>query len=145
MDRKKFIKICGLTCLGGLPLAGLQGCSAVKMVSAPIEGTDLLLPLAEFKTLVKGEKKFRKYLVVQNKQLQYPICVYRLGAAEYVALLMRCTHQGTELQAFGSKLQCPAHGSEFDNKGGVQNGPADKALRRFPVTVQNFQLKISLV
>ena len=57
---------------------------------------------------------------------------------------MRCTHQGTELQASGDRLQCPAHGSEFDNKGTVKTGPADKALRSFPVTVSNNQLFIDL-
>jgi Rieske Fe-S protein len=57
---------------------------------------------------------------------------------------MRCTHQGTELQVFGDKLQCPAHGSEFNNSGAVQNGPADIKLRTFPVTLDNHQLKISL-
>ena len=57
---------------------------------------------------------------------------------------MRCTHQGTELQVFGDKLQCPAHGSEFNNLGQVGNGPADTALRTFLVTITDRQLKISL-
>jgi Rieske Fe-S protein len=57
---------------------------------------------------------------------------------------MRCSHQGAELQVFGDKLQCPAHGSEFDNKGGVQSGPADIKLRTFAVVIENNQLKISL-
>jgi Rieske Fe-S protein len=57
---------------------------------------------------------------------------------------MRCTHQGTELQVFGDKLQCPAHGSEFNSKGGVQNGPADTTLRTFPVEIKNNLLHISL-
>ena len=48
---------------------------------------------------------------------------------------MQCTHQGAELQASGDMLQCPAHGSEFNNKGTVTNGPADTDLRTFPVTV----------
>ncbi len=145
MDRKKFIKTCGFACLGGVSVAAiLQGCGPAKMVAAPIEGSDLVLPVSEFETLVKGEKQFRPYLVVQNEQLQYPICVYRFSDAQYTALLMRCAHQGTELQVFGNKLQCPAHGSEFSNSGEVLNGPADAPLRTFPVTVQNLQLKISL-
>jgi Rieske Fe-S protein len=81
---------------------------------------------------------------VQHDQLQYPICVYRLSENEYTALWMSCTHQGTELQVFGDKLQCPAHGSEFSNRGDIQNGPADKSLRIFPVKVETNQLLISL-
>jgi Rieske Fe-S protein len=57
---------------------------------------------------------------------------------------MQCTHQGTELQASGDVLQCPAHGSEFNNKGQVTNGPADNGLRTFPITVTNTELLIDL-
>ena len=57
---------------------------------------------------------------------------------------MQCTHQGAELQVFGDKLQCPAHGSEFTNKGIVQSGPAETKLRSFPVIIEANQLKISL-
>jgi Rieske Fe-S protein len=57
---------------------------------------------------------------------------------------MRCTHQGTELQVYGDKLQCPAHGSEFGNKGELKNGPAATHLRSFPISIDNDQLKISL-
>lgn len=59
-------------------------------------------------------------------------------------MLMSCTHQNAELQVFGDKLQCPAHGSEFDNTGRVLNAPADTNLRTFPVTVENNTIKISL-
>ena len=145
MDRKNFIKTCGFACVGGLSLAVLlPACSPSKILAAPIEGSDLVVSISEFESLVNGEKQFRKYLVVQNERLQYPICIYRFGEGSYTALLMKCTHQGTELQVFGSKLQCPAHGSEFSNMGEVLNAPADKPLRTFPVTVQNLQLKISL-
>jgi Rieske Fe-S protein len=58
---------------------------------------------------------------------------------------MQCTHQGAELQAFGDKLQCPAHGSEFSNRGQVESGPATAPLRTFPVSADNNELKISLV
>jgi Rieske Fe-S protein len=57
---------------------------------------------------------------------------------------MKCTHQGTELQVFGDRLQCPAHGSEFTLDGNVKNGPADTALRTFPVIKENKTLKIDL-
>jgi Rieske Fe-S protein len=45
---------------------------------------------------------------------------------------------------FGDRLQCPAHGSEFSNKGIVGNGPADTNLRTLPVTIQNDNIYISL-
>ena len=145
MDRKEFIKSCGFACLNGIGLAAvLQSCYTTNLLSGKIEGDNLVVPVTDFETKNGPKIFFKKYVVFQNDILQYPICVYRINEHEYTALWMRCTHQGTELQVFGDKLQCPAHGSEFDSRGGIQNGPADIKLRTFPVTVENGQLKISL-
>ena len=103
-----------------------------------------LYPLVNLNRKKGKNNEFKKYVIVQNEILQYPICVFRFSGNEYAALWMRCTHQGTELQVFGDKLQCPAHGSEFTSRGLVQNGPADMKLRSFPITIENNQLKISL-
>ncbi len=142
MKRSAFLKTCGFACLGG-SLAGalLEGCSVGgKSIGGSIEQSDLVIPV----TVFQNKGSFRKYVVVQHESLKYPICVYRFDEARYTALLMRCPHQGAELQVFGSRLQCPAHGSEFDNKGVVRNGPAETNLRTFPVTEHNQQLYISL-
>lgn len=145
MDRGSFIKRCGLACLTGTGLAALlESCGVSKQLSGKIVDDNLVVSLSDFETKNGDKTYFKKYLVVQNDLLQYPICVYRFAENEYSALWMRCTHQGTELQVFGDKLQCPAHGSEFNNKGGVQNGPADETLRSFPITIENSLLKISL-
>lgn len=128
MKRKEFIS----TCLLGF----LAGCAGTKYITAPIEGDSMIVPIASF-----GDKK---YIIVENDKLEYPICVYRISENEYKALLMRCTHQGTELQAFGDRLQCPAHGSEFTNNGSVQNGPADEPLRSFNVSILPGSIKIKL-
>ncbi|OSZ77175.1 hypothetical protein CAP36_12230 [Chitinophagaceae bacterium IBVUCB2] len=145
MDRKNFIKSCGFACIGGTAMAAVfQSCTSAKILSGQIAGDDLIVPFTDFETRAGNEKHFKKYIVVQNDLLQYPICVYRFNENEYTALWMRCTHQGAELQVFGDKLQCPAHGSEFSSKGAVQNGPADNTLRTFPVTIEKNQLKISL-
>jgi nitrite reductase/ring-hydroxylating ferredoxin subunit len=142
MKREEFLKTCGFACLGW-SLSGvlLEGCATNgKTVSGTIEQTDLVIPVTEFQN--KGS--FRKYVVVEHDKLKYPVCVYRFSETEYTALLMRCPHQGAELQVFGSRLQCPAHGSEFDDKGVVRNGPADTNLRTFQVTERHHQLYISL-
>ena len=145
MDRKDFIKACGFTCVGGIGMAGLlQSCTAAKIMSGKIVADDLVVSISDFETKNGGNTYFKKYIVIQNDILQYPICVYRKNENEYTALWMRCTHQGTELQVFGDRLQCPAHGSEYDNIGAVQNGPADTKLRTFQVTIDKNQLKISL-
>jgi nitrite reductase/ring-hydroxylating ferredoxin subunit len=142
MKREEFLKTCGFACLGGSLLAVLlEGCSTGgKIVNGAIEQADLVVPAAAF----QHKDGWRKYVVVQHEKLKYPVCVYRFSETEYTALLMRCPHQGAELQVFGSRLQCPAHGSEFDDKGVVKNGPADTNLRTFPVTEHNQQLYLSL-
>ncbi len=145
MDRKDFIKTCGFVCVGGIGMSGtLQSCNTTKQLSGRIVGDNLTVPVSDFETRNGNNTYFKKYIVVHNDILQYPICIYRFDEHTYSALWMRCTHQGTELQVFGDRLQCPAHGSEFDNKGTAQNGPADVKLRTFPVILEKDQLKISL-
>ena len=128
--------------MGGMLLGPLlEGCSSTKMIPGTIAGSDLVLPTTAFLT---RSGKYRAYVVVGNEQLRFPICLYRFGDELYSAVLMRCTHQGAELQVFGDRLQCPAHGSEFDDHGVVKTGPATTNLRTFPVTIQNNQINISL-
>jgi Rieske Fe-S protein len=145
MDRNDFIKTCGFACLCGSALSTVfESCSTSKILSGNIIGDNLIVTLKDFDTNSDDEKLYKKYVIVQNEQLKFPICVYRFNENDYLAIWMRCTHQGNELQVFGDKLQCPAHGSEFDNNGKVKNGPADRPLRTFPVTIENKHLKISL-
>ncbi|CAN5624805.1 Rieske (2Fe-2S) protein [soil metagenome] len=142
MNRKIFIKNCGFACVGGAITLLFPGCSTVsKIVNGKIIADDLVVEVADFKN---SKGRYKNYLIVEHDILRYPVCVYRFDENNYSALFMRCTHQGAELQVFGDKLQCPAHGSEFNNHGTMQNGPADTNLRTFPVTIENKQLKISL-
>lgn len=145
MNRKEFIKTCGFACLGVSTFGLLmQGCTSSKMITAQVAGENLIVPISAFEVHKEGGKTFRKYIVVQNEKLQYPIYVYRFSETEYTALYMRCTHQGNELSAYGDKLVCSAHGSEFDNKGKVTNSPAEHPLKSFPVHIENQSLNISL-
>ena len=144
MNRKEFVVKC-VTCLGAGSVAVLvQACAGTKYFQASISGDDLVVPLSAFSYEKGGEIRTRNFVIAHNDQLEYPICIYRHEDNSYSALLMRCTHQGTELQVFGDRLQCPAHGSEFSNRGNVQNGPADTSLRTFPVQHVGDQLMVNL-
>ena len=145
MDRKQFLKTCGFGCLS--TIAGvtlLQSCASSQILSREIKDSDLLVPISDKKKKKGAKTEFKKYIIIQNEILKTPICVYRFDANDYCAMFMLCTHQGAELQVFGDKLQCPAHGSEFSSRGVLENGPANKDLRKFPVTIENNTLKISL-
>lgn len=132
-------------CLTTVGFSGLlASCSSTKYISGSLGKNGLTVDANEFKITQKGKTAYRSFIIIRNEALQYPLCLYRFNANEYAALWMRCTHQGTELLASGNFLQCPAHGSEFNNKGFVTNGPASYPLRSFPVTVSGSELFIDL-
>ena len=147
MDRKDFIKQCGFACLGiaGVSLLA-QSCAGSRQINAALKDNQLQLDLSSFAgTKKNGEQQYKRYVVVYNDQLNYPIVVYRNNENDYTALLLRCSHQYNELNVNGELLTCPAHGSEFDSRGNVVNGPADSGLRSFPVIKDNQNLFIQLV
>jgi Rieske Fe-S protein len=137
MERKEFIKTCGMACMSGAILASLmESCTGNIIITGTIENADLIVTVSSFKT----GNSFRKYIIAQPEILKYPPCIYRVSGDTYSAILMRCTHQGTQLEVYGDKLECPSHGSEFNDKGIVMEGPAQYHPRPVPVTIQNDQL-----
>lgn len=53
----------------------------------------------------------------------------------FYAISLICPHLGCTVEARGSELVCPCHGSRFAAEGGVLRGPARQALRRLRVEV----------
>jgi len=145
MNRRKFLAdTCG-ACLASTVITSLlPSCTSTRYIAGTLNNDGLLIHPDEFKIKQRNKIAYHSFIVIRNDALQYPICLYRLEENNYTALWMRCTHQGAELQASGDQLQCPAHGSEFNNHGQVTSGPADKTLRTFPVTIANDQLFIDL-
>jgi Rieske Fe-S protein len=145
MDRKEFIKTCGLACLGGGAIAiVLQSCSTPSIVSGSLSGDNMIVPLSAFVEYKNNELHYRKYILVHHPQLRFPICVFRFDENNYTAFLLQCTHQGNEVSVNGDRLHCSSHGSEFDQQGFVKKGPATEPLRTFDVRIENQQLAISL-
>ena len=143
MNRKEFIKTCGFACAGALVFGStLHSCSSIKMVPGIIKGDVIIVNISDF--IIEKDNSFRKYVIVQNDQLKFPISLYRINDHQFSALWMQCTHQGNELTAYGDRLQCSAHGSEFDKNGKVTNGPASNNLKTFPVVKEKELIKISL-
>jgi Rieske Fe-S protein len=142
MNRKEFLKICGSSCFGfiGMPMV-LQGCGG-SMYYAEGEMRDNVLQVN--KSAFAGEDGMRESILVKFASSNFPIVVYRFSESEYSALLLQCSHRGTELNVNGNLLSCNAHGSEFDNKGNVLNGPAELPLLSFPVTTNNEYIYIQL-
>jgi Rieske Fe-S protein len=145
MERRDFIRSCGFVCFGGIAFTTvIQSCSTTKRINGTIDQSNLIVDLQAFQYEKKGQAAYHKYVIVQNDALKFPICIYRFSDTDFTALYMQCTHQGAELQVFGDKIQCPAHGSEFNSHGQVESGPATAKLRTFPIQIVHNQLNISL-
>jgi Rieske Fe-S protein len=63
------------------------------------------------------------------------IILVRPTATTVAAYSAICTHQGCIVEPAGKELDCPCHGSVFDLKGAVLNGPAQRPLRQISVSV----------
>lgn len=146
MNRKEFIKTCCLACIGGSVLAALlESCaSAYYFAKTSLENNQITIKKTEFMKVEKEKTVQRKYVLVKSHQYGYPICIYKISEDDYSALLMECTHKGCELEPQGDYLQCPCHGSEFTNRGLVQNPPATDKLKTFQVTADNENIYVQL-
>jgi Rieske Fe-S protein len=144
MDRRAFTKTC-IVCLGGTILPPLfSACQSTHYATGTVEANGLSVLKSEFTYIKKDLPMVRPYILVRNDALEFPIYVYRFSDTEYSAVLMKCSHQGAELQAAGDHLHCPSHGSEFNNKGILAQGPAEKNLRSFTVSTNADKIFIDL-
>ena len=143
MERKDFLSHCGKLCLAAIiPPILLSGCAVPGVVKGVIKDNALLIPKSAFIQHKKGKEIQRSYVIAYHDELNFPIVVF--PQPNYSAFLMQCSHQGAELQIHGDILVCPAHGSEFDNKGNAIEGPAQLPLRPFVVKEEKEQIKIIL-
>ena len=133
MDRKEFIKTCGFACMGGAVLTALlQSCASTNYFAlTTFENNRITIKKTEFVKVEKNKTVERKYVLIKTDKYNFPIGIYKTSENNYSALLMQCTHKGCELNPHGNYLICPCHGSEFTNKGIVQNPPAEQNLQTF--------------
>lgn len=64
------------------------------------------------------------------------VALLRDGELVY-ALSLVCTHLGCSVIVTADGLACPCHGSRFDRKGRVLQGPADRPLTRLEIEERN--------
>ena len=146
MQRKEFIKTCGLACIGTTAIGTiLQSCSSTNyFAQSTYSNNQITINKKEFIVTDKEKSRQRAYVIIKNNNLYFPICLYKISEENYSAVLMECTHKSCELQPQGNFLVCPCHGSEFTNKGIVQNPPAEENLKSFNITTDNDNIYIQL-
>ena len=142
MDRKQFLRLMGGSCLAAAGITTfLSGCTSIHKVSAVIRDNKLKLSKSEFST---DQEKLLEVVLVRATSLAFPIALYRINPKEYIALWMECTHKGCEVNAQPNYLVCPCHGSEFDSKGNVLQGPAETNLKTFNTSTDHENIYIHL-
>lgn len=146
MNRRDFISTTCLTCAAGIGLSALlQSCTSNKYVVSSIgEKNVITLKKTEFTTVKKGKTKELRFILLKPENWAFPIAVYKMQNDQYGSLLLKCTHQGCELNAYETTLVCPCHGAEFNTKGDVTTGPAEKSLTTFVTTSDNDNIYIQL-
>ncbi len=146
MERRDFIRTSCLSCLGGSALfTALTGCSSTYYAKQiDFKQNNLVIKKNEFIEVKKDKTINRNVIVAKYEKLGFPIALFRLENDQYSAVYLECTHQGNEVQPQGDYLVCEGHGSEFDNKGKVTQGPAEKPLRTFIVKTDKENIYIDL-
>jgi len=145
MNRKEFIQSCSMACAGALGLGALlQACTPIRYVQAQRTDNKLVVSRKEFIKSEKNSMQNKRYVVVKSSWINYPIVLYRFSDSEFSAVELKCSHQGAELNVNGDLLSCPAHGSEFTNKGEIVQGPAGEKLRTYQITTDSDNIYIAL-
>lgn len=147
ISRTSFLKTCGVVCLGTVGLSTLlSSCKSVYYVQMPVlKGRAIQISKKEFEIVdKKGAVTLRPFVLVEMKGQSHPIYLRRATGETYTAVLMKCTHQGNELNAHDGYLTCPAHGSEYNAEGKVTEGPAEKDLTAYRVTTDEQNIYINI-
>ncbi len=134
ISRKDFLIKCGQGCAG--MLAGgllLSACKTTQHVPFEVKDSTLVIK--------RSDMQGKTFAIFRSDKLPAPVYLSEKDGA-YTAVLMLCTHKDCELNTYGKVLHCPCHGSEFKENGEVLQGPAEKPLLQFKVSIDNENIYI---
>lgn len=145
MERRKFIKSCCYSAIG-IPLVVpfLQSCGAIYYASSTPNEGKLIVAKSEFINVKKNKQLKRDFVLLKTNGLDFPICLYKKSEDNYIASLLKCTHNGCELNVGGGIYSCLCHGSEFLVSGKVLEGPAERNLQTFKTETDHENIYIYL-
>lgn len=132
MDRRKFITNLGSPVIAACAVC-LAGCS--KSGDSPTGSGTTPTP-ANFTIDLNGN-----LTAVGSSLVQSGVIVVRLAAgntpSSFTAVEVSCPHQGTAINfnAGGNKFICPNHGSTFTTTGAVTQGPANRDLKQYNISI----------
>lgn len=118
----------------------LVGCASVALTTLTPENGTLRLARADHPRLNEPGG----YLRIQPEGIRETLYLVVLADGRLAALSPICTHLGCTVDIQENQLICPCHGSTYDRNGAVLRGPAERPLRRYPVTESAGSIVISL-
>ena len=137
--RRSFIKQSCSICLllgSGMLLSELTSCVSMPVYKTVAVESKIVVPLSVF-----ADKNLQ---MIRAKELDYDIALRKEADGNCTALLMQCTHADNGLMVTGSNFTCNLHGSQFDSKGVVTKGPAERPLKKFVTEVKSDNIIIHL-
>lgn len=136
MDRKDFLSQVGIGAAGLLFLGCLGSCEKESTGSAAPSNVDFTLDLTTPSNV--------NLATIGGSVYSNGIIVAKTVSGNYIAVSSACTHQGTnvEYKKANDNFYCPNHGAQFSTTGAVVNGPANRALTAYKVSVSGTQLRI---
>ena len=139
--RRKFIKLVSSGIGSGLIGGAIIGCATATVYDGSIYKGVLEYPLSDFTDNIGDNYG----LLVSSNELSGAIILIKDAGGKFMAISARCTHQGCQVKVKRQFFSCPCHGSTYDGFGNVIRGPAQKALRSFPVKISDGIIKINLI
>lgn len=142
MDRREFIEKAGLACLAGIAGTSIitaTGCKAATptLTNSTHEGRRVKILQADWPANTD-------FIIVRHPSDEHPIYIHKDGD-NYIALHMKCTHRGCNLNAESNQLTCPCHGSKFHADGKVKKGHAKKPLVGYKPTADTETIYVEIM
>ena len=129
LTRRKFLKTLGGAVTLAASPAALQSCAAgLATYRGTLEGGTIAIPKGEALAALQAGPMF-----VRAENLPVAIVLRRMPEQQWLALSTICSHAGCEVRVLPQGFECPCHGSAYAADGEVEEGPATRALQRFPV------------
>lgn len=142
-SRRDLLKGLGVAIAGGMLLeACAQTGSSVPPANSSMCGANLCIDLND--SANAALTKVDGALLVDSSR--DTIMVVRVSDATVIALSAICTHAGCSMDFVPAShlINCPCHGSQFDEDGQVVRGPARRALKTYAATLANNIITITL-
>lgn len=139
--RREVLQALGLAVVSGGFTELLTGCAGgLGAYRGQVENSTIRIPRSQAPQLATTNG----ILVVQPAPEGATIILRSMPEHGIVALSSTCTHRGCEVRPMPDGLQCPCHGSEYDEFGEVLQGPAREPLQRFQVEQTESEIVILL-